>query len=81
MSVAAPENDRIFPYRRRCCTSGIFCVSNGIAIGGKEYCSQSLRERLLKRGLRFIAHGRRNMKVGNTNEEKTLLRRRNLVES
>jgi hypothetical protein len=52
----------------------------GAAIGDRGYCSQSLRERLSKRGLRFIAHGRRNMKAGNTNEEKVLLRRRNLVE-
>jgi hypothetical protein len=34
---------------------------------------------LAKRGIRFIAHGRRNMKAGNINEEKVFLCRRNLM--
>jgi hypothetical protein len=50
------------------------------AIGDKCYCSQQLKARLAKTGLRLIAHARKNMKNGNTPEEKQLLRRRNLVE-
>jgi hypothetical protein len=50
------------------------------AIGDKSQCSTSLRERLAKTGMRFIAHTRRNMKKGNTAEEKLLLLRKNLVE-
>jgi IS5 family transposase len=52
----------------------------GTAIGDKGYCSDRVKERLAKNGLRFIAHARRNMKNGNTKEEKRFLRRRNSVE-
>jgi hypothetical protein len=52
----------------------------GTAIEDKGYCSQRLQTRLTKTGLRFIAHARKNMKSGNTPEEKQLFRRRNLVE-
>jgi hypothetical protein len=43
----------------------------GTAIGDKGYCSQQLKARLAKTGLRLIAHARKNMKNG----EKQLLRR------
>jgi transposase len=52
----------------------------GTAIGDKGYCSSKVKERLAKSGLRFIAHARKNMKNMNSNEEKGILRRRNLVE-
>jgi hypothetical protein len=52
----------------------------GTAIEDKDYCSQQLKARLAKTGLRLIAYARKNMKNGNTPEEKQLLRRRNLVE-
>jgi transposase len=52
----------------------------GTAIGDKGYCSAQVKERLAQDGLRFVTHARRNMKNGNTEEEKGLLRRRNLVE-
>jgi hypothetical protein len=52
----------------------------GTAIGDKDYCSQQLKTRLAKTGLRLIAHARKNMKNGNTPKEKQFLRRRNLVE-
>jgi hypothetical protein len=52
----------------------------GTAIGDKGYCSNQVRERLNQAGLRFITPARTNMKNGNTEEEKALLRKRNLVE-
>jgi hypothetical protein len=53
---------------------------SGTAIGDKGYCSSKIRERLAKSGMRLITTARRNMKSKNTEEEKRLLRRRNLVE-
>ncbi|MDR2677113.1 MAG: transposase [Puniceicoccales bacterium] len=52
----------------------------GTAIGDKGYCSSQVRERLERAGLRFVAPARTNMKNRNTEEEKGLLRKRNLVE-
>jgi hypothetical protein len=52
----------------------------GTAIGDRGYCSQALRQRFFQKGLCFIAHARKNIKNGNTVEEKNLLRKRNLVE-
>jgi hypothetical protein len=52
----------------------------GTAISDKGYCSQSLSNCFARKGLRFIVPSRRNAKKGNTQEEKELLRKRNLVE-
>jgi transposase len=52
----------------------------GTAIGDRGYCSSQVKKRLAQKGLRFITHARKNMKNGNTKEEKHLLQRRNLVE-
>jgi hypothetical protein len=42
----------------------------GTAIGDNGYCSMPLREQLARSGVKFIAHARKNMKNGNTEEEK-----------
>jgi hypothetical protein len=42
----------------------------GTAIGDTGYCSQRLKTRLAKTALRLIAHARKNIKNGNTPEEK-----------
>jgi hypothetical protein len=51
----------------------------GTAIGDKGHCSSEIKERLAQTGIRFNARARENMKNGNTEEEKNILKQRSLV--
>jgi hypothetical protein len=52
----------------------------GTAIVDNGCCSQKPKTLLAEIDLRFITHARMNTKNGNANEEKQLLRRRNLAQ-
>jgi hypothetical protein len=55
------------------------CKFRGTATGYEGYWFRKVKKRLAESDLRLIAHARKNIRQENTEEEKSLLRRRNLV--